>query len=27
MTTTHDAPADVTSRLSTLDRFLPVWIG
>ncbi|OAB88278.1 arsenic transporter [Janibacter melonis] len=27
MTTTHDAPADVTGRLSTLDRFLPVWIG
>jgi ACR3 family arsenite transporter len=23
----HDAPADVTGRLSTLDRFLPVWIG
>ena len=27
MTTTHDAPAHVTGRLSTLDRFLPVWIG
>lgn len=27
MTTTHDAQKDVTGRLSTLDRFLPVWIG
>jgi ACR3 family arsenite transporter len=27
VTTTQDAPAHVTSQLSTLDRFLPVWIG
>ncbi|GMA19069.1 arsenical-resistance protein [Arsenicicoccus piscis] len=27
MTTTQDVPAHVTSRLSTLDRYLPVWIG
>ncbi|MEU0470897.1 arsenical-resistance protein, partial [Amycolatopsis sp. NPDC006131] len=27
MTTTDTAPAGVVGKLSTLDRFLPVWIG
>ncbi|GAA4667955.1 ACR3 family arsenite efflux transporter [Amycolatopsis dongchuanensis] len=27
MTTTNTAPAGVVGKLSTLDRFLPVWIG
>ncbi|MFF5985981.1 ACR3 family arsenite efflux transporter [Prauserella flavalba] len=27
MTTTDNAPAGLVGRLSTLDRFLPVWIG